>query len=111
MSVSHPPRLSVKTEASLSEHDGIRVLVLTTRVSPTRCRCDLYFASRLPGPDLAYRLRKVDAGQDGTDREESAYDVNLSDPSCGCSCKGWLRHGHCKHVAALQLLDAKGVLP
>src|SRR5207244_7143543 len=99
MATSTQARPPVKTEvqASLSTHAGLTFLIVRAVLAKYRSRTDLYFLTRLPGLDVAYRLRKVDATRDGTDREEHEYHVNLDDASCGCSCKGYLAHGHCKH--------------
>src|SRR5438132_1255350 len=42
-----------------------------------------------------------------------AYDVCLgdADTSPSCSCQGYLRHGHCRHVDALAVLRRLGRLP
>jgi hypothetical protein len=111
VTVSEPrPRVKAELQASLCEHAGLVVLVLTV-LSKYRPRTDLYFLTQIACDDLAFRLRKVDATRDGTDREESEYCVNLSDDSCGCSCKGWQRWGSCKHRESLITLHAEGVLP
>jgi hypothetical protein len=54
----------------------------------------------------AFRLVKV-AG--GSDRETTNYDV-LIDPHGhdSCECRGFLRHGHCKHVDAIRSMIAEG---
>jgi hypothetical protein len=54
----------------------------------------------------AFRLAKI-AG--GTDAEADNYDV-LIDPAGhdSCECRGFLRHGHCKHVSAVRSLLAEG---
>lgn len=37
------------------------------------------------------------------------YHVRVGDPSeCSCECLGFLRHGHCKHVAGLAALIWQG---
>jgi len=33
-----------------------------------------------------------------------------TDLECSCECLGFLRHGHCKHVRALQTLTDRGLL-
>ena len=56
-------------------------------------RCDL--------PGRAFRFEKLTPG---TDDEESAYSVFVADErgrDC-CDCKGFARHGHCKHVSAVR---------
>jgi hypothetical protein len=39
------------------------------------------------------------------------YHVNLNGRESHCECKGFLRHGHCKHIDGLQALLAAGQLP
>ena len=51
---------------------------------------------------------KCDPSVDGTDNEEVAYGVNLSRGSC--DCKGWVRWGTCKHLAAAGGIFVDGVL-
>lgn len=39
---------------------------------------------------------------DGTDETESHYSCLLAaDGQHACECKGFIRHGHCKHIASL----------
>jgi hypothetical protein len=103
------PPVKTDVQASLSEHDGLTVLILTV-LTKYRPRTDLYFLTRLPCVDVAYRLRKVDASRDGADHEEAEYHVNLTEARCGCSCKGYLAHGHCKHYDGLSRLWKEGAL-
>jgi hypothetical protein len=105
--VTSPPRA---VQASLSEHAGLLVLIIST-AARLCARVDLYFLSRLPCHDLAFRLRKLDATRDGTDPTEGEYHGNLDDASCGCPCKGYVAHGHCKHRTGLLALRAEGRLP
>jgi hypothetical protein len=53
----------------------------------------------------AYRLHK--ATQDG---DGEVYDVCLNGRESTCECKGFLRHGRCKHVEALTALQVAGKL-
>lgn len=50
-------------------------------------------------PDNTLRLR--DAGQ---------YDVCLNGPQSTCECKGFLHHGHCKHVDGLTTLRQRNLI-
>lgn len=47
----------------------------------------------------------------GTDPEADEYYVRfpVGEPP-SCECKGWLRHGRCKHIRALAELRAAGTL-
>jgi hypothetical protein len=73
------------------------VLSVTT-IRRNWSRTDHYFVERIACRDLAYSSVKVDLAQDGTDAEEAAYGVNLSRRSR--DCKGWVRWGTYKHLAA-----------
>src|SRR6185437_15305566 len=55
-----------------------------------------------------FRLAKIEGG---TDRTAESYDVFL-DRAHGetCDCKGFARHGHCKHVDAVQAVCDRGLL-
>lgn len=50
-----------------------------------------------------FRLHKLS----GTDPEAGSYDVFVADRRGlfdSCECRGFLRHGHCKHTAAIRAL-------
>jgi hypothetical protein len=53
----------------------------------------------------AFRLSKV-----GVFGDTSEYDINLSAEGQTCECRGFLRHGHCKHVDGLKALRVAGQL-
>src|SRR5262245_21329109 len=82
----------------------------TLHIDQTRASV-AYVVTELPcGWDgRAFGFRKF-AGEPGTDRTEEAYEVfvgrNGQDAMCGC--KGFSRHGHCKHVEAARALIANG---
>jgi hypothetical protein len=77
--------------------DGRAVLSVTT-IRRNWSRTDHCYLERIACRDLAYSLVKCDPSVDGTDNEEAAYGVNLSRRSR--DCKGWVRRGTCKHLAA-----------
>jgi hypothetical protein len=58
---------------------------------------------------LAYRLEKFGVHQRGDD--DAVYHVCLELDAATCDCKGHTYAGHCRHVEALQALQAKGELP
>jgi hypothetical protein len=65
--------------------------------------CD-YNVARIPSDfGRAFRLVKILGPHD-------RYDVLLNGEHSSCECKGFLRHGHCKHVDGLQALVAAGKL-
>ena len=57
--------------------------------------------------DLAYQLRKFHHSP-GSDPESESYAVNLSMSTC--ECKGFLRHGSCKHLVSVRALFEEGRL-
>ena len=62
-----------------------------------------YFLSPLAADfGTAFLLEKIGA--------EEAYHVNLNGSQSSCECKGFLRHGHCKHIVGLAALIAAGRL-
>ncbi len=72
-------------------------------------RCG-YWVEPMPSDfGRAFKLRKFDTTP-GTDEEAQSYDVCLDGIGSDCSCKGFLRHGHCKHVEGLLALAAAGKL-
>jgi hypothetical protein len=74
------------------------------RISMTRGKKTLttdYFLSRIPSDfGDGFKLEKIIPTAD----EPSTYCVNLSTEGHRCECKGFLRHGHCKHVDSLAAL-------
>src|SRR5262249_3178628 len=46
----------------------------------------------------------------GIDRDSAKYHVNIDGEKRTCECKGFLRHGHCKHADGLAALIARGHL-
>jgi hypothetical protein len=34
--------------------------------------------------------------------DQAHYDLRLTDHGLECECKGYLRHGHCKHCETIQ---------
>jgi len=49
----------------------------------------------------------------GIDRDTAKYHVNIDGANGekrSCECKGFLRHGHCKHADGLAALIARGQL-
>jgi hypothetical protein len=55
----------------------------------------------------AYKLTKCALVEDA---EEPVYHVLLSRQGHSCECRGFLRHDHCKHIAALLALREAGKL-
>lgn len=90
-----------------TEVEGGRVTV-TARRGRTEVR---YAVSGIPCSfgQWAFRFTKLDPG---TDPAESCYDVLVSGPDSSCDCKGFLAHGHCKHLDwALSAVEAVQMAP
>jgi hypothetical protein len=65
-----------------------------------------YFLTELPADfGRGFLVEKV-----GIDRDTAKYHVNLDGDRRSCECKGFLRHGHCKHADGIAALIAAGRL-
>lgn len=108
---TRPPR--VKPEPQLRacvRHFGGRPVPHVLALDGPRTRSDFYYLERLACAEPAYWLRKVDPRCDGTDPEETQYDVNLARGTC--EFRGFLRWGRpCKHLRALRRVQEEGRLP
>lgn len=86
----------------LDKHDnGVHILRLTVNGSSTR-----YYCQRIAS-DFGTAIRLEKFATEGGD----TYDVNVGGApgnSSSCECKGFLRHGHCKHLDAVRTLFARG---
>ena len=70
----------------------------------------LFFVDRIASQigGAGFRLTKFEQHQRGED--DAAYSVLLDGERSTCECKGYIRHGHCRHVEALTALQAAGKL-
>jgi hypothetical protein len=81
---------------------GEAVLRITVGKKPAH-----YFVTPLRADfGSAYELRKI--GPNGF--EPVGYHVNLNGQQSSCECRGFLQHGHCKHVSGLAVLQACGLI-
>ncbi len=65
-----------------------------------------YFLTIIPAEfGRGFLVEKV-----GIDRDTAKYHVNIDADKKTCECKGFLRHGHCKHADGLAALIAAGKL-
>jgi hypothetical protein len=65
-----------------------------------------YFINELPADfGRGFKLMKL-----GLHATEGDYHVNIDGAKRSCDCKGFLRHGHCKHSDGLAALIAAGRL-
>jgi hypothetical protein len=65
-----------------------------------------YYLFAIPA-DFGIGFRVVKIGLHVTEGE---YAVNIDGPTRSCECKGYLRHGHCKHADGIAALIAAGRL-
>jgi hypothetical protein len=55
----------------------------------------------------AWRLYKHGPGTDKTEKE---YKTLIGNDADWCNCKGFARHGHCRHCEALRELIKRGMI-
>ena len=83
------------------------------RIVQRRCTCTYAVVERYSSwrGGRAFELKKVD-GDAGSDATEERYWVFVAEKpdNSVCGCRGWNRHGHCKHLAALTILVESGQL-
>lgn len=86
--------------------DGSGVLVVKQKRGHTTYRVTRIVSD---WPGFCFRLAKLSGG---TDKENEAYDVFVGfDPKeTQCPCKGFQRHGGCKHCLSLSTILANGWL-
>jgi hypothetical protein len=69
-----------------------------------------YYLSPLGGAYApAWALTKS-ACTDGTDPTERSYEVLCEGGVYSCTCKGSVRHGHCRHASGVEQLRKDGLL-
>jgi hypothetical protein len=65
-----------------------------------------YFLTAIPADfGRGFRVEKV-----GLHENDPPYHVNIDADKRTCECKGFLRHGHCKHADGIAALIAAGRL-
>jgi len=65
-----------------------------------------YFLTMIPADyGRGFKVEKV-----GLMANDPPYHVNIDGDKRSCECKGFLRHGHCKHADGLAALVAAGQL-
>ena len=88
----------------------MEIVVVVSRNKTESCS---YVVSETPTAweGRAFHLAKG-KGESGSDTENESYDVYCASNGQDklCQCKGFTRHGHCKHEAALYTLMANGKL-
>ena len=83
--------------------------LLCIQTAANRCNCE-YLVAELPAGDgRGGRAALFAKTTPGSDAEADSYTVVVTRGGCGgCECRGFLRHGHCKHEATLRALLANG---
>ena len=67
---------------------------------------DNYFLTPIPADfGRVFKVEKI-----GLTCNDPPYHVNIDGDTKTCECKGFLRHGHCKHADGLAALLAAGKL-
>jgi hypothetical protein len=86
--------------------DPIVTIDVTEKVTRTRWTHRGYFVTALPSDwGRAFRLEPF-ATQRRPDQPD-AYHVLLAGEQSTCECMGFMAHGHCLHLAALQSLQER----
>lgn len=91
---------------------GQRTLRITVRIDDGRGRLNDYTLVPLEtDPDVAAAAwRFVKRGMVDGREVLDTYDVKLDQYGISCECLGWLRHGRCKHAAAVAKLLGRNIL-
>jgi hypothetical protein len=83
------------------EFNGLGIVQITVGTE----RAD-YFLTLIPADfGKGFKVEKI-----GLHENDPPYHVNIDDDKRSCECKGFLRHGHCKHADGLAALVARGQL-
>jgi hypothetical protein len=94
------PARSIRVEVPL-EYNGLGVV----RITVGKEYAD-YFLTELPADfGRGFAVEKI-----GLHENEPPYHVNIDGERKSCDCRGFLRHGHCKHSDGLAALIAAGRL-
>ncbi len=75
------------------------------RITAGKARDDYFLMEILADFGRGFKVEKV-----GLLVNDPPYHVNLDGDKRSCECKGFLRHGHCKHADGLAALIAAGRL-
>ena len=88
-----PARSIRLTQLPAAGHSGVVKITVGKKTAG-------YYLDLLPA-DFGRAFRLVKFLSEQTPVEPSHYDVLLDGQRSSCECKGFCRHGHCKHVDAL----------
>jgi hypothetical protein len=75
------------------------------RLTVGKAAADYYLFAIPADFGIGFRVVKI-----GLHVTEGEYAVNIDGEKRSCECKGFLRHGHCKHADGLAALVAAGQL-
>src|SRR5262245_9874965 len=82
---------------------GYDVLVIRQPRPKSSDQVDYYTVEAFPS-------HMGERGIELTKADGTVYHVNLSGTDSTCDCKGFVAHGHCKHVESLLALQQRGKL-
>jgi hypothetical protein len=100
---SRPPRFAHLDDRPTVEEPAL----LTLQVGGKESDYWLYVQPSQFGQ--AFRLEKLIPTEDGPAERGEVYHVCFQDEqNHNCECKGFLRHGHCKHIDSLKALRDAG---
>jgi len=94
------PARSIRLEVR-PEGNGFGIVRITVGKEHADC-----YISEIPADfGRGFKVEKIDLTGDGP-----PYHVNIDGEKKSCECKGFLRHGHCKHADGIVALIATGQL-
>jgi hypothetical protein len=115
MSVTKPrtPRKAARTVRLALEpfqgNPGVLEIRVTSGVKAPRTDLFEYLVTSLAADfGRGFLLSRFRAP--GEEDQPETYQANVDGPRSTCTCKGYLAHGHCKHVSALTALVQAGKL-
>jgi hypothetical protein len=86
-----------------------RITEVTHLLKGPKVKVDEYFLDKIPSDfGEAFLVEKRDYRPLQEGEEESRYHVLIAnEQDRSCECKGFLRHGHCRHITGLLALRAR----
>jgi hypothetical protein len=111
MAATSTGKAKAKKERTISALGRLRsggVLVMIEERGPRSLHADHYLVTAIPADfGRAFLWEKFN----GDDSEPYAVNVGDGSNSASCECRGYLHHGHCRHVDGSRQLMAEGSLP
>lgn len=106
-SAASKPALPPRTVRLTIHTPNLRSVTITQWKSRRTAEVDVYWLDAVPS-NFGDGFRLTKAVPNSNDSEPDHYDVHLSDEGHTCECRGFLRHGHCKHIHSLVALRDQG---